>query len=54
VRIQKLILPAAAMLKYMASKSLDVDIAGAGDVRYKGNPSVKQNIAGSGDVRKVD
>ena len=34
------------------SGSLQVSIAGSGDVKYKGNPDkVKSSIAGSGDVR---
>jgi hypothetical protein len=37
-----------------ASKTLDVEISGGGDVQYKGSPAVKQNISGSGKVRKVE
>jgi hypothetical protein len=37
-----------------ASKTLDVDIAGGGDVKYKGGATVKQSVAGSGKISKVD
>lgn len=37
-----------------ASKELNVEIAGSGDVSYRGNPPVvNQNTAGSGKIRKV-
>lgn len=37
----------------LAQRSLDVGIAGSGDVRYSGNPAqVQSSVAGSGSVRK--
>jgi hypothetical protein len=36
-----------------ASESLDVHIAGSGDVRYKGEPKITRSIAGSGNVSKL-
>jgi len=33
-----------------ATESLQVDIAGSGDVRYRGEPKVSKKVAGSGDV----
>jgi hypothetical protein len=38
-----------------ASKSLNVEVSGAGNVQYKGNPpSVKQNISGAGSISSED
>jgi len=37
-----------------AENTLDISIAGMGDVSYKGNASVKQNIAGTGKIRKME
>jgi len=36
-----------------ASKQLDIDIRGSGDVAYKGTPAIRQRNAGSGSVRNV-
>ncbi|MFY8089109.1 MAG: hypothetical protein ACOVOG_17940, partial [Rubrivivax sp.] len=33
--------------------SLDVSIAGSGDVRYVGNPVVKRSVVGSGTVQPL-
>jgi hypothetical protein len=35
-----------------AGKTLDVRIAGSGDVTYTGNAAVKSRVAGSGSVTK--
>jgi hypothetical protein len=34
------------------AKSLNVSVAGSGNVVYAGSPAVNQTIAGSGSVRK--
>jgi hypothetical protein len=36
-----------------ASKQLNIEIKGAGDVAYKGTATVQQKILGSGEVKKV-
>ena len=45
-------LAARLALADQAVKTLDVSIAGAGDITYRGDPQVKTSIAGSGTVRK--
>lgn len=35
-----------------AARSLDVCIAGSGDVTYGGNPALTTSISGSGEVRR--
>ena len=37
-----------------ADKTLDINIAGVGNVYYSGNPTVNQKIAGSGKIKKMD
>ena len=41
-------------IKVHASKSLDANVSGSGDIRYGGNPEkISKSIAGSGSVRKM-
>jgi putative autotransporter adhesin-like protein len=40
--------------RLFADSTLDIDIAGVGNVYYKGNASITQNIAGSGKIKKME
>lgn len=40
--------------RLFADSTLDIDIAGVGNVYYKGSASVTQNVAGSGKIQKLE
>ena len=40
--------------RVFADSTLNIDIAGVGNVYYKGNAQVSQNVAGSGKIKKLE
>ena len=40
--------------RLFADSTLDINIAGVGNVYYKGNASVSQSIAGTGKIKKIE
>jgi len=40
--------------RLFADSTLDITIAGVGNVYYKGNASITQNVAGTGKIKKIE
>jgi hypothetical protein len=50
----KVIIAGSGDARLFADSTLDINIAGVGNVYYKGNASISQSIAGTGKIKKLE